>query len=135
MYVTGRPRTFLRLDGLVVLVATVILFATLHEAWWLYPALVLAPDLSMAGYLASTKAGAALYNLGHSYFAPGAMMLIGWRATSPLTVALGLIWLGHIGADRLLGYGLKYDDAFTSTHLGEIGPARRDAERPRSTPR
>ena len=30
-------------------------------------------------------------------------------------VQLALIWLAHIGADRLLGYGLKYPTAFTDT--------------------
>jgi hypothetical protein len=32
-----------------------------------------------------------------------------------------LIWLAHIGADRGLGYGLKYATAFGDTHLGYIG--------------
>ena len=35
-------------------------------------------------------------------------------------VQLALIWLAHIGADRLLGYGLKYPTAFTDTHLERI---------------
>ena len=36
-------------------------------------------------------------------------------------VALGLVWLAHIGSDRLLGYGLKYSDDFQRTHLGWLG--------------
>ena len=35
-------------------------------------------------------------------------------------VQLALIWLAHIGADRLLGYGLKYPTAFTDTHLQRV---------------
>jgi hypothetical protein len=31
------------------------------------------------------------------------------------------IWVAHIGADRFLGYGLKYADAPQQTHLGRIG--------------
>lgn len=38
-----------------------------------------------------------------------------------LILALALVWLAHIGADRLLGYGLKYDDNFQHTHLGQLG--------------
>ena len=91
--------------------------------WWLYPALLLVPDVSMVGYLCDTRVGAFLYNLGHSYLAPMIVVLAGWRAASPLTIACGVIRLGHIGFDRAMGYGLKYDDAFTSTHLGPIGPA------------
>ena len=33
---------------------------------------------------------------------------------------LALIWLVHIGADRLLGYGLKYPTAFGETHLQRV---------------
>ncbi len=123
MYVTSRPRWFLRLDGLVLLAASVVVFAAQHVRWWLYPALLLVPDVSMVGYLRDARVGALLYNLGHSYLAPTIVVLAGWRTASPLTIACGVIWLGHIGFDRAMGYGLKYDDAFTSTHFGPIGPA------------
>jgi hypothetical protein len=36
-----------------------------------------------------------------------------------LTVAL--IWIAHIGLDRMLGYGLKYGTSFVDTHLGRVG--------------
>jgi hypothetical protein len=36
-------------------------------------------------------------------------------------LALALIWLAHIGFDRMLGYGLKYQSGFGDTHLGRIG--------------
>jgi hypothetical protein len=34
---------------------------------------------------------------------------------------VALIWVNHIGVDRLLGYGLKYADGFGYTHLGMLG--------------
>ena len=34
---------------------------------------------------------------------------------------LSLIWFAHIGMDRALGYGLKYDADFKDTHLRRIG--------------
>jgi hypothetical protein len=40
-------------------------------------------------------------------------------------LAIGAIWVAHIGMDRMLGYGLKYGDDFTHTHLGRIGAQRR----------
>ena len=45
----------------------------------------------------------------------------------PLVMAFGLaaIWTAHIGADRMLGYGLKLGSSFDQTHLGPIGKARR----------
>jgi hypothetical protein len=33
-------------------------------------------------------------------------------------VAVAAVWVGHIGADRLLGYGLKFESGFRDTHLG-----------------
>jgi len=39
-------------------------------------------------------------------------------------MALALVWLAHIGLDRLLGKGLKYNDRFTHTHLGDRPDAR-----------
>ena len=33
---------------------------------------------------------------------------------------LALIWLSHIGFDRLIGYGLKYETAFKDTHLQRV---------------
>ena len=29
-----------------------------------------------------------------------------------VVVALGLVWIAHIGLDRLVGYGLRYADHF-----------------------
>ena len=36
---------------------------------------------------------------------------------------LALAWGFHIAVDRLLGYGLKFADRFSHTHLGEIAHA------------
>jgi hypothetical protein len=41
-------------------------------------------------------------------------------ADADLAVQLALIWLAHIGVDRLLGYGLKYPDRFRETHLQRL---------------
>jgi hypothetical protein len=59
-----------------------------------------------------------LYNLGHA--TPGALAVIavGWWLSALPVALVGLIWLAHIGMDRMAGYGLKYPDAFRHTHLG-----------------
>ncbi len=119
-YVTGKPKLWLRLDGLVLFIATVILFSGQGQKWWLYPVLLLVPDIFMLGYLAKTRVGAFFYNLGHSYLAPAIMILLAWRAGSKMALAIGIIWLGHIGWDRFFGYGLKYDSSFKHTHLGNL---------------
>src|SRR4029077_6312201 len=99
--VTGKPLRWLRLDGLVLLAAGLILFASTHQPWWLVPAVILRPALFMRGSLRGTRVGAAVYNLGHSYLLPAAMSLVGAVGHHPLTLALGLLWLAHIRMDRL----------------------------------
>ena len=47
--------------------------------------------------------------------------------SSALAMHLSLIWCAHIGFDRALGYGLKYDAGFSFTHLGRIGRRARTA--------
>jgi hypothetical protein len=119
-YVSGKPRRWLRLDGGVIFVASIFLFAATHQPWWVYPVLLFVPDIFMIGYLRDTKVGAFSYNVGHSYFLPSLVVLIGWEWHHILSIAVGVIWIGHIGMDRLLGYGLKYDDNFKNTHLGNL---------------
>jgi Domain of unknown function (DUF4260) len=119
--VGGMPARFLRVDAAILFAFSIWLFAIQGLAWWWYPALLLVPDIFMLGYLVNTKLGAFVYNVGHSMF-PGLILLgVGVATASPLTAAIGAIWLGHVGWDRSLGYGLKYHDAFQHTHLGVIG--------------
>jgi Domain of unknown function (DUF4260) len=40
------------------------------------------------------------------------LVAIGWWQDESLIVALGLVWLAHIGLDRLIGYGLECGDHF-----------------------
>lgn len=120
MFITGKPKLWLRLDGIVLFTATTFLFAAEHVHWWIYPALLFVPDIFMVGYFFSTRLGAFLYNAGHSYFLPALMIYIAWANHHPMAIAIGLIWLGHVGFDRFFGYGLKYDSSFKETHLGAL---------------
>jgi hypothetical protein len=89
----------------------------------------LLPDLSFLGYLAGRRVGALAYNAAHSYV--GAVVLLaGSMAWPEVPLAVGLVWLAHIGFDRALGYGLKYSHGFSYTHLGPIGRVAREAANP-----
>jgi hypothetical protein len=81
---------------------------------------VLAPDLAMLGYLAGPRVGALTYNLAHTELWPIGLAVVGVVADVDLLVQLALIWLVHIGADRVLGYGLKYPTGFKDTHLQRV---------------
>lgn len=112
------PRLLLRLEGAVVFVVGVGAYAFLNVSWWLFAALILVPDLFMVGYLMGPRVGAGLYNVGHTYVVP---LLLGGYAVFyglSLWVAIALIWIVHIGMDRMFGFGLKYPSGFHDTHLG-----------------
>lgn len=123
--VRGKPLVWLRVEGLCLLAGGIALFATTHQPWWLVPVVILLPDLFMAGYVGGPRVGAAFYNLGHAYPLPIVLSLIGAGDHHPLLLAFGLLWFAHIGMDRALTYGLKYDSDFTHTHLGDLGANRR----------
>jgi hypothetical protein len=116
----AHPKTLLRLEGAVVAAAAIILYARADASWVRFVLLLLVPDLAIIGYLAGAAAGAATYNLVHTYALPVILAGAGFVANSPLVVSLALIWATHIGADRALGFGLKYPTAFRETHLQHV---------------
>jgi hypothetical protein len=120
--VVGWPMRILRSEGLVLFAAALAAYVTaLDEPLWLVPLLLFAPDLFMIGYARSSRAGAALYNVAHSYPAPALLGAVALATSNHVWQALALLWFAHIGMDRALGYGLKYGGSFQHTHLGQIG--------------
>ena len=114
------PGRLLRLEGLALLVGSLVVYFHLDYGWLLLVVLFLAPDLSFAGYLAGPVAGSWVYNVAHTTVGPIALALVGVLADTDWCVQLALIWLAHIGIDRLLGYGLKYPTDFKDTHLQRV---------------
>jgi hypothetical protein len=82
--------------------------------------LFLTPDLSLIGYAAGPRAGALAYNALHTEVGPLLLGAVGLLTDAGVAVQLALIWLAHIGIDRVLGYGLKYPSAFKDTHLQRL---------------
>jgi hypothetical protein len=121
--VYGSVLLWLRLEGLVVLVLAVYLYARSGHSWGVFAGLFLLPDISFAGYLAGPRVGAAVYNVAHSYVGP--LVLGVALLTTGASLMWTLIWAAHVGFDRALGYGLKYPSAFADTHLGRIGRRNR----------
>jgi hypothetical protein len=117
----------LRLEGLAAVALSAVFYARTGASWWLFAVLWLTPDLSMLGYLAGPKLGARIYNAIHSYVTPATMAVVGLLLGSPVLLPYALIWMNHIGVDRLLGYGLKYPAGFKFTHLGKLSGKRVEA--------
>jgi Domain of unknown function (DUF4260) len=116
--VSGAPRLWLRLEAGALLAGALVAYSTTGQHWWLVPVAVLFPDLAMMGYVGGTRIGAFVYNLAHAIPVPALLIGLGWWQHRPLVLGLAFIWLAHIAFDRVLGYGLKYDDHFQHTHLG-----------------
>lgn len=111
----------LKLEELGQLLLSIVLFQQLDYAWWIYPACILLPDISMLGYLLNTKVGAWGYNLFHHKLLAIAILALGYWLNHDLLILSGIILFGHSAMDRALGYGLKYTDSFQHTHLGWVG--------------
>jgi hypothetical protein len=110
----------LRIEGLAVAGGALALYFHFGYGWVLLVVLVLAPDLAMLGYLAGPRIGAFAYDLAHTEVWPIALAVAGVLAGRRVPIEVALVWLVHIGVDRLLGYGLKYPTAFKDTHLQRV---------------
>src|SRR5262249_39496210 len=93
--VAGGPRLLLRLEGLTLLAGAVAGFALTGQSWWLFAALILVPDLSMAGYLAGNRVGAVAYNAVHVTIGPIVLAVIGLLSGDLRALGVAMIWLAH----------------------------------------
>jgi hypothetical protein len=101
-----------------------LLAALLWQAgppWPLVVAVLIAPDLSFAGYLAGPRRGALVYNAVHSVVGPVLVAGFGLATGGQMAIQIAGLWGLHIAIDRALGYGLKLPEGFGHTHLGRLG--------------
>lgn len=114
-------KNLLKLEEFGQFLFSIILFNQLDYAWWVFPACILLPDLSMIGYAFNTKTGAWVYNFFHHKLIAIAVIGLGFWLNNSLLTLVGVILFGHSSMDRMFGYGLKFEDSFQNTHLGLIG--------------
>jgi hypothetical protein len=117
-------RNLLKLEEAAIFLLTVYVFSTLDFAWWWFPALLLIPDIGMIGYLINPKIGAFFYNLFHHRLVAAAVTFYGLALGNEYWILAGIILFAHISFDRIMGYGLKFNDGFNHTHLGGIGESK-----------
>ena len=120
-------RGVLQAESAFILAALIAAYWLLHGNWIVFVVLLLAPDVAMLGYLRNTRVGAWSYNAFHTHIGP--VVLAGFAIPYHWLLPFAVIWAAHIAMDRALGYGLKYGDAFTHTHLGLIGKVAGDDQR------
>jgi hypothetical protein len=114
-------KTTLKIEEFGMFLFGIYLFNQLDYAWWWFLVLIIAPDLSMIGYVFGNKSGAFLYNLFHHRAIALALYLTGIYSFNSLIQLTGIILFAHSSMDRMMGYGLKYETGFKFTHLCEIG--------------
>ena len=112
---------FQRLEGLAIFLTFTYFYSQVNFSWWWFFIGFAAVDLFIAGYLFSDKAGALVYNVGHSLIFPCFLLALSYALTNTTLIATSYIWFAHVGLDRTLGYGLKLQGGFKHTHLGKIG--------------
>lgn len=110
----------LSVEGLFVFISSIAIYGFIEGNWWLFIVLLFAPDLVFIIYMLDKNIGTIAYNIMHTYSLPIALgltsLLGGWQ----FGILLALIWFAHIGLDRTIGYGLKYQTAFKDTHLNRV---------------
>jgi len=114
------PKILIQVEGLIVLLLSIYVYSLTDFGWLLFILLLLVPDISMLGYLSNKRVGAIVYNIFHTYTIPAAIIAISLLFSIEILLAAGLIWTAHIGMDRLVGFGLKYDTDFKDNHLQRI---------------
>jgi uncharacterized protein DUF4260 len=112
----------LRIEGLILLIGSIIVAIYFKYAWWLYLGLFFAADLTMLAYKKNNRIGAILYNLTHTISIPLVFLIIGIIFDLNLLVSIMVIIFGHIGYDRMNGFGLKYPSGINDTHLHRLAP-------------
>ncbi len=123
---TGGVRRLLQAEGLALFASALLFYMLSGSSWWWFLVLFFVPDISFAAYLGGPRIGATVYNIFHATIGPFVLAFLGLILLSPPLESVALIWLAHIGFDRMVGYGLKYNAGFGFTHLGRIGRAAQD---------
>lgn len=114
-------KTILKIEEIAQFGLGIFLFSQLSFAWWVFPALLLLPDIGMLGYLINVKVGAICYNMFHHKGIALIFFLLGVLFLGENFTLIGIILFSHSALDRIFGYGLKYGDSFNHTHLGTLG--------------
>lgn len=114
------PVLLLRLEGMALLVTSVVTYSHLGGNWWQFFLLLLLPDLSMLGYAFNVRVGAVVYNSVHTSILPLSLAAAALVTHHEVALPYLLIWTAHLGMDRVLGYGLKFPTHFQDTHLQRL---------------
>ena len=75
----------------------------------------------MLGYVFNNRVGAFTYNLFHHRAVGLLVAAAGFLLHQEVMITVGILLFAHSSFDRMMGYGLKYNDSFNHTSLGWTG--------------
>lgn len=116
--------SIIKFEEIAMFIVSLFLFNELNMAWWLFIVFFFVPDIGMLGYVVNAKIGAICYNIFHHKGIAIIVYLLGLYIHNTWLQFTGIILFSHSCFDRILGYGLKYNDDFKNTHLGIIGKSK-----------
>jgi hypothetical protein len=110
----------LRVEGLVTCLGSLIMAIWLQTPWWLILVGFFAADITLLAYKVNTMVGAKWYNASHTLSIPVPLLMVGIIFNVPWLNFIALIWMSHIGYDRMKGFGLKYPHDFNDGFLQHV---------------
>jgi hypothetical protein len=114
-------KNILRIEEAAMFGLCIYALSLFHVSWWVYLLLLIAPDISIAGYGINKAVGAVSYNLFHHKGIAVVMFVTGFILRDEWMQIIGIILFGHSSMDRMFGFGLKLPEGFNHTHLEIIG--------------
>ena len=99
-------KTLIKIEELAQLLLSIYLFSFLPFAWWVFPVVLLVPDMSLLGLLAGKRIGTITYNLIHHKAVGLGAYMIGSLLGIPLLSFVGILLFGHSSFDRMVGLQL-----------------------------
>jgi hypothetical protein len=112
-------KTILRFEGVLFFILSTVAYWYFGFKIWIFISLFFVPDISILAYRFKLENANNYYNFAHTYFIPVFLVLISYIVGINWLFMISLIWISHIGFDRMLGFGLKIS-SFKDTHLGRI---------------
>lgn len=118
----SQSKLVIKLEELAYLLLSILLFTLLPFAWWVYPVLFFAPDVSLLFLFISKRLGAVVYNIIHHKALAVGLLLVGVLFDLSFLSLAGVILLGHASFDRMLGFGFINAQAETKPAASVSSP-------------
>lgn len=110
----------LRIEGAAILTFSLASFAQFNLPYWYAIVMIVVPEFFFPDRFRQIRTVEKIYDLLHTYPLPSIAMFLtivtDFRFEHS-TTAFVFLWFAHIGFDRLIGRGAKYDGVFVDRQL------------------